>query len=285
MTGGLLQFARAIEFLLAVGGLVFAAVGLRLFFLQSRLVFRPSRETVGSLGDYRLAFEEVTLDLRGAGRISGCVKGWWIPGSLPGKVILYFPGAIGNMSCEVGTLAWLAKTGAHVMAVDYPGFGLSPGRPSERGCYRAAEAAWRYAVDEKRIQPADVTIFGRSLGAGIAARLASQRDCGSLVIHSGVASVPAVAARRYPLLPTYFFCYIRFNALKYLRRCHCPTLVMHSPTDRVIPLSHGKRIFSAASSPKRFISLPGDHYSNEWQAVPGLADEVGAWLFSGLVTR
>lgn len=281
MTGSLLQLARMIEFLLAAGGLVFALVGLRLFFLQSRLVFRASRETVGSPGDCHLAFEQVTLPLRGGGQVNG----WWIRGSRAGKVILYFPGAIGNMSCEVSTLAWLAKIGAQVMVVDYPGFGISPGRPSESGCYRAAEAAWHYAVEEKRIPAGDIMIFGRSLGAAVAARLASRKDCGSLAIHSGVASVPAVAARRYPLLPTYLFCYIRFNTLKYLRRCHCPTLVMHSPTDRVIPISHGRRIFEAASSPKRFVTMPGDHYSNEWQAAPGLAEEVGAWLFSGVAAR
>jgi len=281
LTGSLRQLVYVMEFLLAAGGVVFALVGLRLFFLQRRLVFRPSRDTVGSPRDCGLAFEEVHLDVPG----EGLLKGWWIPGSGANKVILYFPGAIGNMSCEVSTLAWLAKIGAQVMVVDYPGFGFSPGRPSENGCYRTAEAAWLYTVEEKGISPSNVMIFGRSLGAGIAAYLASRRECGSLVIHSGVASVPAVAARRYPLLPTYLFCYIRFNAVRYMRRCQCPTLVMHSPADRVIPISHGKRIFHAAPSPKRFVTMPGDHYSNEWQAAPGLSDEVGSLLFSGVATR
>jgi uncharacterized protein len=260
--------------MLAIGGGVFAIFGLRLFVLQSRLVFRPSRELLGTPQNCGYAFDSVVLKIAGG----VCVRGWWIPGSGARKAILYFPGSIGNMSCELTTLVWLANTGAQVMTIDYPGFGQSDGRPNESGCYQAAEAAWRYAVEQRAIAPADILIFGRSLGVAIAARVAARNPCGGLVIHSGIASVPAVAARRYPVFPVYLFCYIRFNTLKYVPRCDCPILVMHSRTDRVIPISHGERILRAASSPKRFVLIPGDHYTNDWHAAPNLADEVASML-------
>ena len=267
----MLLILHFVEILALLGGLAFAFYGLRLFFLQSRIVFRPSREIVASPRDCGLPFEDVML---------GPARGWWIPAKRAAKVILYLPGGIGNMSRELSTLTWLSNLGVHVMAIDYPGYGQSSGRPSESGCYAAADAAWRFAVEQKGIAPQDVVIFGRSLGAAIAAHAASQNECGALVIHSGVSSVPAVAALRYPFLPVYFFCYIRFNTLKHLRRCNCPTLVMHSATDRVIPLRQGEEIFRAASSPKRFVKIPGDHYTNEWQAAPGLASELRSLLFS-----
>jgi uncharacterized protein len=271
-----LVIAHFLEILALLGAVIFAVYGLRLFFLQSRIVFRPSREMIGSPRDCGLPFEDVVL------RLAGNVKvlGWWIPGRQASKVILYLPGGIGNMNRELSTLAWLANIGVNVLTIDYPGYGEASGRPSESGCYAAADAAWRYAVQQKGIAPQDVVIFGRSLGAAIAAHAASRNECGTLVIHSGVSSVPAVAARRYPFLPVYFFCYIRFNTLKYLRRCNCPTLVMHSIADRVIPFRHGEEIFRAASSPKRFVKIPGDHYTNEWHAAPGLASELNSLLFS-----
>jgi pimeloyl-ACP methyl ester carboxylesterase len=256
--------------------LAFSVYGLRLFLLQSRIVFRPSRDIVQSPEDCNLPFEQVVLPLSGGKQ----ARGWWIPARQASKAILYLPGGIGNMSRELSTLQWLSNLGVHVMAIDYPGYGQSSGRPSESGCYAAADAAWRYAVGHKGIAPQDVVIFGRSLGAAIAAHAAAQNECGALVIHSGVSSVPAVAARRYPFLPVYLFCYIRFNTLKHLRRSNCPTLVLHSTGDRVIPFRHGEEIFRAAPSPKRFLKIPGDHYTNEWHSAPGLASELSSLLFS-----
>jgi len=281
LTPGALQLVHFLQFLLVVGGLLFAVVGLRLFFLQSRLVFKPSRELIGTPRDFGRPFDDVEMDLPGNWLTKRRVRahGWWIPGGRSRKAILYFPGAVGNMSCELATLAWLTSLGAQVMTVDYPGFGLSAGRPGEPGCYRAAEAAWRYAVEQRGIAPSDVILFGRSLGAALAARVASRNDCGAIAILSGFTSVPSVAARRYPYLPAYFFCYIRLNTLKYLRGCRCPALVMHSATDRVIPLRHGERLFRAAPSPKRFVPIPGDHYSNEWQAAPEVAEEFASLLY------
>jgi len=265
---------QSVLIMLAIGGVVFAIFGLRLFFLQSRLVFRPSRELLGTPRDWGCSFDDVVLQIHGG----VTVRGWWIPGSGRSKVILYFPGSVGNISCELSTLRWLANTGAQVVTIDYPGFGQSDGRPSESGCYQAAEAVWHYAVAQRAIAPADIVVFGRSLGVAIAARVAARNLCGGLILHSGIASVPAVAARRYLGFPVYLFCYIRFNTLKYVARCHCPTLVMHSKTDRVIPISHGERIWHAASPPKRFLPIPGDHYTNAWHAAPNLADEIASML-------
>ena len=40
---------------------------------------------------------------------------------------------------------------------------------------------------------------------------------------------------------------------------HKPLLVMHAPTDAVVPLDDARRIFEAARHPKSFIALDGDH--------------------------
>jgi fermentation-respiration switch protein FrsA (DUF1100 family) len=121
-------------------------------------------------------------------------------------------------------------------------------------------------------------VFGRSVGATVAAHLAARMDCGGLVCHGGFTSLPDVAAAAYPYLPARFFCYIRFNTLKYVALCRCPVLVMHSSNDRVIPLAHGRKIFEKAGRPKRFLPLTGDHYGNDWQASPGLREAFSSLL-------
>ena len=248
-------------------GIVTAAWGLWMFVRQPRIVFRPSRELLGDPSDVGLAFEDVYPRLSNGVR----VHGWWIPGDDPHKVILCFPGSIGNISHELTTASFLRRSGASVLIIDYPGFGTSEGHPSETGCYRAASAAWTYAIEARGIQPSHTTVFGRSVGGTVAAWLAARHpDCARLVVHSAFTSVPDVAARAYPFFPVRYFCYIRFNTLKQIRACRCPVVVMHPTADSVIPLRHGERILEEAPEPKCFVALRGDHYGSEWQDTPGL---------------
>jgi pimeloyl-ACP methyl ester carboxylesterase len=255
---------------LLIGGAAAVGVwGIWMFFRQPYIVFRPSREIIGDPGDLGLAFEDVHLRLPSGIRIHG----WWIPGDDKGddkrKLILCFPGSFGNISQEVMTVSFLRRLGATVFIVDYPGFGKSEGRPTERGCYAAAAAAWDYAVREKGIRPEDVILFGRSLGGAVASRLAgSHPDCAGLVIHSAFTSMPDVAARKYPFFPVRYFCYLRFNTLKYLRACRGPIVIMHPTNDTFIPMRHGMRLHENAPEPKQFIPLRGGHYGSEWQRTP-----------------
>jgi len=208
------------------------------------------------------------------------VRGWCLEASSSNKMILFFAGSIGNISHELSTIAFLASLGAAVAVVDYPGFGASGGRPSERACYEAADAVWDYAVSVRHRRPENIILFGRSLGAAVAAWLAARYSCAALVCHSGFASVPEVAASAYPIVPARYFCYIRFNTRKYLRRCKCPVLVLHSESDTVIPFRHARMLFEAASEPKQLLRICGNHYGNDWQATPGLKQSLQGVLAS-----
>jgi uncharacterized protein len=251
---------------LAGVGAAYAIYGSLLFIRQSAIVFKPDRTLPTNPKSLGLEFHDVYVE---AGR-GARVHGWWIPGQSNSNLVLFFPGSIGNMSRELETFSFLLSLGASLMAIDYPGFGKSEGRPTESGCYRSAEAAWDFAVRVRGFPPQNIIIFGRSVGAAVAAWLAARHECAGLICHSGLTSVPEVAAQRYRFFPSRWFCYIRFNTLRYIAACCSPVLVMHSEQDRVIPVRHGRLIFEKAASPKRFLPIIGDHYSNDWQATPGL---------------
>lgn len=251
---------------IAAAACAYAVYGIRLFLRQSAIVFKPARGHSGDPASAGFAFTDISFQSS-----SGApVNGWWIPGRSGSKVVLFLPGSIGNLSSELATLAFLLSLGETVLAIDYPGFGKSRGRASERHCYEAAEGAWNFLVEQKGVQPEKIILFGRSVGAAVAAWLAARRECAGLICHSGLTSVPDVAARRYPWFPARWLCYVRFDLLRSIAACRCPVLVMHSKSDRVIPFEHGMRIFDRAPSPKCFLPLLGDHYSNEWQFTPGL---------------
>jgi pimeloyl-ACP methyl ester carboxylesterase len=258
----------AVTFALAVLGGVYGLYGGQLFLRQRKIVFHPVRELLGDPGDLGKDFEDIELPLSSGVR----VHGWWIPNAASDTLVILLPGAIGNISHELSTVGLLLRAGAKVLTVDYPGYGKSGGKPGERGCYLAASAAWEYAVRERHIAAENILVFGRSLGGAVAAWLASTRECGGLILHGAMTSAPDLAARWYPILPARYFCFIRFNTLKYIRRARCPIMVMHSEADRWIPYSHGLRLFGEAPAPKRFVRLEGGHHGHEWQFTPGLAE-------------
>jgi uncharacterized protein len=187
-------------------------------------------------------------------------------------VVLFFHGSDGNLGYELPTLRFLHALGTSVLMIDYPGYGRSGGHPNEKGCYEAAEAAWTFLLEHKRVQPADIVLFGRSLGSAVATYLSASRASGGLVFQSGFSSVPDMANVLFPYLPVRPFCRTRMDSLARIRRIHAPILCLHSPDDEHIPIAQALKIYARAPGPKRLVRFAGSHSSTQWRGTP----EVGA---------
>jgi pimeloyl-ACP methyl ester carboxylesterase len=247
-----------------------------LFFTQRSIIFRPSKQVYGSPRNHNIAYENVCLGCRNKIKIHG----WWMPG-VNEKVIIFFHGTIGNLTYDLRSIAFLHSLGASVLSIDYPGYGRSEGRPSERGCYEAAEAAWKFVCETKRFKSEDVILYGKSLGGAVATYLAAKYRCGGLVFHSGFTSIRDMAAHIYWYLPARLFCLSSMNALKYITKSECAMLFMHSETDEIIPISQAYRIYEKATVPRQFIRLEGSHFSDSWQANPKVHAALKELVYNG----
>ena len=103
------------------------------------------------------------------------------------------------------------------------------------------------------------------------------RCAAALIIESTFTSVPDMAARQFPFLPTRLLARIRYDTYSRLPQVTCPVLVIHSPEDEIIPYSHGERLFAAAPEPKMFLKLKGGH--NEGFLLSSPAYETGLQTF------
>lgn len=56
------------------------------------------------------------------------------------------------------------KLNINILLVEYRGYGLSEGSPSEHGLYLDAQAAFDYIVQRNDIDRTQIILFGRSLG-------------------------------------------------------------------------------------------------------------------------
>lgn len=56
------------------------------------------------------------------------------------------------------------KLNINILLVEYRGYGLSEGSPSEQGLYMDAQAAFDYIMERNDIDRTQIILFGRSLG-------------------------------------------------------------------------------------------------------------------------
>jgi fermentation-respiration switch protein FrsA (DUF1100 family) len=229
-----------------------------IYLMQPQLLYYPnvpSRELTATPARIGLDYEAVTLQTEDGVRLSA----WFIPHPAPRATLLFFHGNAGNLSHRLESIGLFHELGLAVFIIDYRGYGESEGDPTEAGTYRDAAAAWRYLVERRQIAAQEIVIFGRSLGAAIAADLASHTRPAALIIESAFTSVPNMAARLYPWLPVRWLSRYRYNTQHSLETITCPLLVIHSREDDIIPFSEGEQLFAHAREPKQFLELHGGH--------------------------
>lgn len=177
--------------------------------------------------------------------------------------VWYFYGNAESLGDVEPMLRELHRRGFGVFAIDYPGYGLSTGVPSEKALSAATRAAAAHLRDRLGVPPERLVAFGRSLGGGPAVELAVSEPIAGLVLQSTFMSAFRVVTR-WPLLP-----FDRFKNLAKIPRVRCPVLVMHGTADEVIPLAHGQALFAAVKSPKSRLWVDGAGHNN----LPEVAGE------------
>lgn len=141
--------------------------------------------------------------------------------------------------------------GYGILAYDYPGYGISEGSPDEDGCYMAAMASWKHLTETLGVPPANVILYGQSVGSGPAVWLATQVDAAGLVLVSPFVSAFR-AVTRYPVFPG-----DKFSNLGRIGGVDEPLLVIHGSEDRVIAQWHGKKLHDAHKGPKTWCGIKG----------------------------
>jgi len=257
--------------LLAVG---YLGLCLLMFFSQERLLYFPDPRLIATPEALGLDFESVSIgtedDLR--------LHAWWIPANPARGVLLFCHGNAGNISHRLDSIRQFHELGLSVLIFDYRGYGESEGKPSEAGTYRDVTAVWRYLTGKRGIPPEKVVVFGRSLGAAVAAHLAARVEPGAVVLESAFTSVADMAARLYPWLPVRWLVRIDYPVARDIQAIRAPVLILHSPNDEIIPYDMGRTLYELAHEPKEFIELRGGHNDGWLLSEPDYSTAVDAFL-------
>lgn len=222
---------------------------------QAKLIYAPARGYDQSPADTGLAFD----DLRLTTTDGVSIVAWYVPHDQARGTVLFCHGNAGNIADLLYPLKLLHDMRLGVLLLDYRGFGLSDGKPTEQGTYADAEAAWQYLTADRGEPPERIVIMGRSLGGAIAIELAGRHTPAALVVESTFTSIVDIGRRMLPILPVRWMVRYKYESIDKVDRITCPKLFFHARNDTLIPLSNGRRLFAAAAEPKRFIETPGAH--------------------------
>ncbi len=144
-------------------------------------------------------------------------------------------------------------------AVEYPGYGLAPGGPSETSNYRAAEAAILSLEREHGIAPGDLVLQGQSLGTGVAVEMARRGHGRKLILISPYTSMVAMGKLTLPIFPNDWLLRDRYLNDDKAAQIRQPSLVIHGSDDEVIPASMGRRIAELLPDARLLIREGGHH--------------------------
>ena len=231
---------------------------LLLYVSQDQLIFHPAnalygqQDTPEALG---LSYEDVYLASTGQRKIHS----WFIPHAEAKATLLFFHGNAGNISHRLETLRIFHELGLAVFIIDYQGYGLSEGTPSEQHTYDDALSAWQYLTKDKTISPNNIIVFGRSMGGGVASWLATRHQPALVILESPFRSIIKLGNERYPFFPISFLTRTHFDTENRIASIQSPVSIIHSRGDEIISFNHGQTLFELAKEPKMFFEIEGDH--------------------------
>jgi len=236
-----------------------------LFLYQDRMIFFPEKGLRLSPRALHLHYEDVLLDTIDGEKVFG----WFVPAEKRRATLLFFHGNAGNIADRLDSIQIFYNLGLDVLILDYPGYGKSTGEPSEEGSYHAADASWKYLIEERKVPPSQLILFGRSLGGGVASFLGAKEKPAGIILESTFTSLPARAQELYPFFPVKIFAQTHYDNLSRLGQFNAPILIAHAKEDSLIPFHHGEELYEKASEPKSFLEMRGDH--NDGPFVTGQA--------------
>lgn len=233
----------------------------------SSLFYQPDRKLYDTPDRHGLKYEEVFFRSKDGTPLGG----WFLPAvGEPKGTVIHFHGNAQNMSAHFGFVSWLPAEGFNLLVFDYRGYGTSAGRADRNGVYEDSLAALDYIAARPGIDHSRLLVLGQSLGGANAIAAVGSRPHSGIravviesvfasyrgIVRDKIADIPLLSLLRAPLSHILIGNSLSPDAV-IANIAPTPLLIIHGTGDRVVPFSHGTRLFELAREPKQFWSIDG----------------------------
>ena len=240
------------------GLILYGLGGIILYYFSDYLFFPKVALAENHIYNFGVPYKEVNLAYSSSANIN--IIQFPAGGEKIRGVVLYFHGNRKNISWYARHAPGITKAGYEVWMIDYPGYGKSTGKFEEQVLYDYALQLYKLA--RKKFSADSIIIYGRSLGTGIAAHLASKQPAKRLLLETPYYSFTSLGAHFFPIYPMERMIRIKLPTSEYLPLVKMPVHIFHGTNDWTIPYSNAKRLEPLLKKGDEFISIEGASHNN-----------------------
>lgn len=186
------------------------------------------------------------------------------PGASPDvrvPAVIFFHGNSDYIETKLEYPQFYTVQGLACLMVEYRGYRRSTGTPTEAALAEDADAAFDWLATRPDIDPSRIAVHGHSLGAAVAAGLASRRPVKALVMVSAFRSLPKMLGRYH--LPG-FLAQGKFDNEAAIAAYPGSILFVHGQNDEIVPVTQGKRLADQAGKRAKFVMVSPDDHDVPW---------------------
>jgi hypothetical protein len=237
---------------------VFVYFGICLFFYlyQESFLFHPRATNKDYVYDFDYPFEEKLFETPHLGVIHTLkfkVKN-------PKGLVFYLHGNAGSLRDWGWIYPDFINRGYDLFIMDYRGYGKSKGELSETNMH--ADASFLYDELKKHYAEQDIIIYGRSIGTGIAAKLAESNFPKAVILESPFYSIRDVAQKIAPIFPLELLLKYKFKSFKSLEKAKSPIYIIHGTNDNVVPFKSGEKLYLNNQGKVTFFKVAGGQHND-----------------------
>ncbi|HEX6333838.1 MAG TPA: alpha/beta fold hydrolase [Flavisolibacter sp.] len=231
-------------------------LSLAVYFLQEFFIFKPEKLRADFRFRYDIPFEEVNFDVAPGVRINGlhfCRE-------QPKGLILYFHGNSRSIKGWARYAKDFYRYDYDVVLIDYRGFGKSTGARNEKMMLQDVQFIYQELAG--RFGEEHMIVYGRSLGSGFAAKVASDNRPRYLILDSPYYNFTRVVERFLPVLPVRFVLRYHLRTDRWLPLVKCHVYIIHGTRDRLIPIRHSEALQRLNPKKITLIRIEGGGHNN-----------------------
>jgi pimeloyl-ACP methyl ester carboxylesterase len=226
------------------------------YFFQHFFFFRPEILPTSFNYSYSFPFEELKFDMEDGGTINGIH--FKVPASR--GVVYYLKGNSRSIKGWGKFAKDFLSNGYDFVMFDYRGFGKSKGKRTQTKLFNDAQFMYKWLA--KQYPEDKIIIYGRSLGSGIAARIASWNHARLLILDSPYFSFYHNVKRFLFFVPLKLILRYDIRTDQYLKTTECPVHIIHGTKDRLFPIWHSRKLKAHHPDKVSLIEIEGGHHND-----------------------
>jgi uncharacterized protein len=213
---------------------IYVFSGFVLYFIQDKILFHPKPLSREHKFSFEQPFEELNIAFENENL--SIVK--FRPHNNSKGIILFYHGNVENVEHYRKYPPIFLRNDYEVWMIDYPGFGKTTGKLTEK--IMGKQALLTYDLASKQVRADSIIIYGKSMGTGVASYVAANRACEQLILETPYHDIASLAKHYFPIYPVTALIKYSFPVHAYLKKVQAPITVFHGTKDEVIPYFHSK---------------------------------------------